>query len=989
MAEFVRIWNVSTQEYVEYDISPPELPDSIVVPVTPISISRDINVGVIQKIIDINDITVSAQNIDVVAEQRLITVDKSDDNSFSIEVGAANRISIIASRRENTIINSPVSQRGATGTDGVDGIDGLNALPIFESTANYPAGTIVNDRNVNWINLVNLEGSIAEPLDNPAENSLWSEVAHHEYIDGLESVTSYEISSAAEWGVVETLLNPGDLLKSKENFADTETYEVGLTVIESGLILRDTDGNSYTITEIRPTTGTAELPRTTIIVEGSLGTGTTEGLDAALKALGVTNGLDNTPNTTNPAGGGLEPGDFDSATVLFTESGIEFRIAQGPYGNPSRISLVIYGESTSAGVNAAGIVVGDNIFGTSLKNSFAVEETNIGLITGNILIRTLPDLTEEIHVINQVIESPLNTSFVVDDFSDFIIGEEIVGRAELQIEFDEDTWYVRNDGQDLQESALDQLGLNIDQRSRLSDEVRVIKEIKFPLRLNNEGLLDTVAERNFIAGVGTRSSVNSSRFTVDSSRVLRTDAEVNEINSVDVTNSVLTLTGRELSSIEPTVIGGIDNGSKLVQLDSAGRISASVFGQINLANTEVFTTSDERDDFTGRAWVSGDIAIIVGSDNIGICRDSSGDALDPQDGFTTRADCTAGPGNLWDTVTGTFAYQGAAQAVAGTTLDSDWVLIATPTGTVSSVSGKVGVVVLAQTDISGLENRLDNIETASSTNTDGVASNDDDIGILGSAGIQGVFEDSGIYTETAPGTGVYQDTNGNDFTGTIPDTFTTDPVDPVLSTGIRSNLEDLDTRVGNARGIVSSTGLYDTSLDSVPLSVHQRIEDNFNIKVDKVANHGLSQVDFTPTLKDKLDGVKAGAQINVQSDWTQTDTAADDYIGHKPDLPLAGTPADNWDNYITSAQVAPIQTYVAMKLENGTDLEIINYEDGDTIDIRVLQDDGYELIESNTGSTVRVDGTCSDTSITDPKRCDLAGETWTIDSTGTLTRISS
>ena len=799
MAEFVRIWNVSTQEYVEYDISPPELPDSIVVPVTPISISRDINVGVIQKIIDINDITVSAQNIDVVAEQRLITVDKSDDNSFSIEVGAANRISIIASRRENTIINSPVSQRGATGTDGVDGIDGLNALPIFESTANYPAGTIVNDRNVNWINLVNLEGSIAEPLDNPAENSLWSEVAHHEYIDGLESVTSYEISSAAEWGVVETLLNPGDLLKSKENFADTETYEVGLTVIESGLILRDTDGNSYTITEIRPTTGTAELPRTTIIVEGSLGTGTTEGLDAALKALGVTNGLDNTPNTTNPAGGGLEPGDFDSATVLFTESGIEFRIAQGPYGNPSRISLVIYGESTSAGVNAAGIVVGDNIFGTSLKNSFAVEETNIGLITGNILIRTLPDLTEEIHVINQVIESPLNTSFVVDDFSDFIIGEEIVGRAELQIEFDEDTWYVRNDGQDLQESALDQLGLNIDQRSRLSDEVRVIKEIKFPLRLNNEGLLDTVAERNFIAGVGTRSSVNSSRFTVDSSRVLRTDAEVNEINSVDVTNSVLTLTGRELSSIEPTVIGGIDNGSKLVQLDSAGRISASVFGQINLANTEVFTTSDERDDFTGRAWVSGDIAIIVGSDNIGICRDSSGDALDPQTGFTTRADCTGGPGNLWDTVTGTFAYQGAAQAVAGTTLDSDWVLIATPTGTVSSVSGKVGVVVLAQTDIGGLEGRLTGIETASSNNESGVASNDSDIGVK---------EEIGIADETDITNGILNTAGEPAAVG--------DEVVKIAASGLQKSVKDnADNITTNTADIVTNTSNIATNTGTI------------------------------------------------------------------------------------------------------------------------------------------------------------------------------
>ena len=53
-------------------------------------------------------------------------------------------------------------------------------------------------------------------------------------------------------------------------------------------------------------------------------------------------------------------------------------------------------------------------------------------------------------------------------------------------------------------------------------------------------------------------------------------------------------------------------------------------------------------------------------------------------------------------------------------------------------------------------------------------------------------------------------------------------------------------------------------------------------KVDKVSGKGLSQNDFTNALKTKLDGIAAGAEVNVQSDWSQTNTGADDYIKNKP-----------------------------------------------------------------------------------------------------------
>lgn len=39
---------------------------------------------------------------------------------------------------------------------------------------------------------------------------------------------------------------------------------------------------------------------------------------------------------------------------------------------------------------------------------------------------------------------------------------------------------------------------------------------------------------------------------------------------------------------------------------------------------------------------------------------------------------------------------------------------------------------------------------------------------------------------------------------------------------------------------------------------------------------------FTTTLKNKLDGIAAGAEVNVQADWSVTDNTSDAYIQHKP-----------------------------------------------------------------------------------------------------------
>ena len=54
--------------------------------------------------------------------------------------------------------------------------------------------------------------------------------------------------------------------------------------------------------------------------------------------------------------------------------------------------------------------------------------------------------------------------------------------------------------------------------------------------------------------------------------------------------------------------------------------------------------------------------------------------------------------------------------------------------------------------------------------------------------------------------------------------------------------------------------------------------------VDAVSGKGLSTNDYTNEEKSKLSGIAAGAEVNVQSDWNETNSSSDVYIQNKPTL---------------------------------------------------------------------------------------------------------
>lgn len=62
------------------------------------------------------------------------------------------------------------------------------------------------------------------------------------------------------------------------------------------------------------------------------------------------------------------------------------------------------------------------------------------------------------------------------------------------------------------------------------------------------------------------------------------------------------------------------------------------------------------------------------------------------------------------------------------------------------------------------------------------------------------------------------------------------------------------------------------------------------------------QSGLTAADKTKLSGIEAGAEVNVQSDWNQTDTEADDFIKNKPTIPAAQVNSD-WSAASGVAQI--------------------------------------------------------------------------------------
>ena len=94
-----------------------------------------------------------------------------------------------------------------------------------------------------------------------------------------------------------------------------------------------------------------------------------------------------------------------------------------------------------------------------------------------------------------------------------------------------------------------------------------------------------------------------------------------------------------------------------------------------------------------------------------------------------------------------------------------------------------------------------------------------------------------------------------------------------------------------------------------------------NCNVATTSKRGL----MSPSDKTKLDGIESGAKVNVQGDWTQSDSTADDYIKNKPTLP---TKVSEFENDVPYIGLDALELILPKDTASG---DIISIPDGQSI----------------------------------------------------------
>ena len=105
---------------------------------------------------------------------------------------------------------------------------------------------------------------------------------------------------------------------------------------------------------------------------------------------------------------------------------------------------------------------------------------------------------------------------------------------------------------------------------------------------------------------------------------------------------------------------------------------------------------------------------------------------------------------------------------------------------------------------------------------------------------------------------------------------------------------------------VAMSGDYDDLINkpTIPTATSDLVNDS-----DFVSDASYVHTDnnFTTAEQTKLSGIESGAEVNVQSDWSQSDNTADDYIKNKPTIPTATSDLVN-DSGFTAVSVTQIQS---------------------------------------------------------------------------------
>lgn len=170
----------------------------------------------------------------------------------------------------------------------------------------------------------------------------------------------------------------------------------------------------------------------------------------------------------------------------------------------------------------------------------------------------------------------------------------------------------------------------------------------------------------------------------------------------------------------------------------------------------------------------------------------------------------------------------------------------------------------------------------------------------------------------------------------------------------KADVSDLNAKVDKVAGKGLSTNDY-TDADVAALAGKADQADlvsGLAGKVDAEEGKGLSTEDYTTAEKTKLAGITAGAEPNVQSDWTASSTS-DAYIRNKPTIPSASSATPLANGTAAAGSSADYSRADHVHPRDSFDADEISYQIGSSSEIPVSQalDELYDAVGGRTPST--------------------------------------
>lgn len=142
----------------------------------------------------------------------------------------------------------------------------------------------------------------------------------------------------------------------------------------------------------------------------------------------------------------------------------------------------------------------------------------------------------------------------------------------------------------------------------------------------------------------------------------------------------------------------------------------------------------------------------------------------------------------------------------------------------------------------------------------------------------------------------------------------------------------------NAQEVMQNGDFYVINVggyDGTTITEAQTLQEVISNKVDKEEGKGLSTEDYTTEEKTKLNSIEEGAQVNIQSDWNQSDETLKDYIKNKPDLTVYQLKEEG--KSLTSNNYTTEEKEKLSGIEDGAQVNTVNSVNGQTGNVVIEQ----------------------------------------------------